>query len=417
MDLNQVIARAKAILLTPRTEWPVIAQEPATVADLYKGYIVLLALIPAVFSFLKLTIIGVNMPLGMGTFRIGMGAGLTSMVVSYGLGLVMVYVMALIVDALAPTFGGEKNIIQALKTVAYAYTAAWVAGVAQVIPVLGVLIGIAGGIYSIYLLYLGLPQTMKCPPDRAGGYTAVVIIVAIILGLIVGLVVGSVTGMGRGLGAGASYGVGRSDDVQFEKDSPLGKMQEWTKNMEAATKSMEAAQKSGDGAAQGEAMKAMLGTALGGGQVESLPPDRLRQFIPESLPGWSRTDMSVERNGALGMQISEARATYGNDSGRSLQLQITDAGTAKGLLALAGWAGVEGEKQSENGYEKTYRNDGRLTHEEWNGTHGEYAVVLGDRFTVALKGDAGSMDELKAALSTVDLASLEALRNEGVKNN
>jgi hypothetical protein len=129
----------------------------------------------------------------------------------------------------------------------------------------------------------------------------------------------------------------------------------------------------------------------------------------------SRTDMSVERNVAMGIQMSEAHATYANKAGRSIQLDITDTGSAKGLLALAGWVGVEGEKQSERGYEKTYRNDGRLVHEECDGSYGEFAVVLGDRFTVSLQGEAGSIDELKAALSAVDLKGLEALKGEGLK--
>jgi len=417
VDLNQVIARAKAILLTPSTEWPVIAQEPATVADLYKNYIVILALIPAVFGFLKLSLIGVSMPFGGGTFRIGMGAGLTNLVVGYALSLAMVYVMALVIDALAPTFGGEKNLVQALKTVAFAYTASWVAGVAQIVPVLGTLIFIAGAVYSIYLLYLGLPHTMKCPQDKAVGYTAVSIIVAIVVNLIIAAIVGAIIGFGGGIGTGSSYGIGRNDDVTFEKDSPMGKLQQWSKGVEAASKNMEAAQKSGDGAAQANAMKSMMGAALGGGQVEALTPERLKSFIPESLPGLPRTAMSVERNNALGMQISTAQATYGNESGRSVHLEITDTGTAKGLLALAGWAGMEGEKQSDTGYEKTYRSDGRLTHEEWTGSRGEFAVVLGDRFTVSIKGEGTNIDELKAALGAVDLGGLEALKDEGVKPN
>lgn len=415
MDLNRLTARAKAILLTPKTEWPVIATEPATAADLYKNYIVILAAIPAVFSFVKMSLIGVTVPFG-GTIRIGMGAGLTSMLMGYVLSLVMVWVMSVIVDALAPTFGGQQDRTQALKTVAYAYTASWVAGVGQILPFLAVLIGIAGGIYSIYLLYLGLPHTMKCPPDKAAGYTAVSVIIAIVLGIVMGILVGSITGVGAMMGSGSSsYPMSRnSDDVKFDKDSPLGRLEQWSKNVEQASKQMEAAQKSGDTNAQSDAMKAMMGAALGSGQVEALPPDRLKSFIPESLAGMPRTDMSVERNNAMGMQISEARATYG-EGGRSMRLEITDTGTARGLLALAGWAGMEGEKESAGGYEKTYRSDGRLTHEEWHGSSGEFAVVLGDRFTVAVKGEAASIDELKSALGSLNLRELEALKNDGVK--
>lgn len=414
MDFNKIIARVKAILLTPKTEWPVIADEPATIADLYKNYIVILAAIPAVFTFLKLSLIGISVPFA-GTIRIGVATGLTQMVVGYVLSLAMVYVLALIIDALAPSFGGQKNQLQAFKTATYAYTASWIAGLGQIVPALGALIMIAGGLYCIYLLYLGLPHTMKAPQDKAVGYTAVTIIVAILLGIVVAMVTGALGGAGLG---GGTFRTSSSSDVVLDKDSPLGKLEQYGKQMEQAGKKMEAAQKSGDQGAQAAAMKDLMGAALSGGAaVESLAPDRLRPFIPDALAGLPRTEISVERNQAMGMQISEAKATYGDGAGRSVRLQITDTGSAKGLLGLANWAGMEGEKQTANGYEKTYRSDGRLMHEEWDGSNGEYTVVLGDRFTVAVHGQAGSMDELKAALGSLNLSGLEALKGEGVKAN
>jgi hypothetical protein len=413
VDLNKLIARVKAILLTPKTEWPVIASEPTTVADLYKGYIVWLAAIPAVFTFLGLSLLGVGSIL-----RMPVGAGVTMMVLGYVVSLVVCYVMALIVEALAPTFGGQKDRIQALKVVAYAYTASWIAGVGQIVPVLGLLIAIAGGVYSIYLLYLGLPHTMKCPPDKAGGYTAVTIIIAIILSLVIGAVIGSIVGTGS-LMRGGIYSSSR-DDTTFDEDSTLGKLEQWGKEVEAASQKLEAAQKSGDQDAQGEAMKQMMGAALGGGgAVEALAPDRLKPFLPEQLLDMSRSTFSVQRNEAMGMQLSEAKATYMNDAGRSLNLEITDTGTAKGLLALAGWSGVQGETETESGYEKTYHEGGRLIHERWDNSssRGEYTVVLGERFTAKVEGQVESMVDLKSALAEVDLEALEALKNEGAAPN
>lgn len=417
MDFNKLMARAKAILLAPKQEWPVIAGEPTTVADLYKGYIIPLAAIPAIFGFLQMSVIGMPMPFA-GTVRIGVGAGLTTMLVGYAMALIMAYVMALIVDALAPTFGGQKNTVQALKVVAYAYTASWLAGIAQIVPGLGIVILLAGGIYSIYLLYLGLPQTMKCPPEKAAGYTAVAIVIAIVLGFVTAAVVGSIAGVGSMM-AGSSYSSG-GDDVQFDEDSALGKMQQWGKEMEAANKKLEAAQQSGDQAAQEEALKAVFGAALsgGGGQVESLAPDRLKAFVPERLGGLKRSSLSAERNGAMGLQVSQANATYSDDSGREVRLEITDAGSAKGLLGLAAWAGVEGEKEADGRYEKTFREDGRMIHEEWdsNASSGQYSVVLGDRFTVKVEGAAGNIDELRDAAQQLDLDGLAELRAEGLKN-
>jgi len=411
VELNKLLARVKAILLTPKTEWPVIAGEPATIGALYKNYILILAAIPAVFAFLKLSVIGINIPFG-GTVRIGIGAGLSQLVLGYVLTLVMIYVLALIIDALAPTFGGQKDQLQAFKTATYSYTASWIAGIAHILPGLGGLIVILAGLYGIYLLYLGLPHTMKCPQDKAAGYTVVTVIAAIVMGVVVGMLTSALGGTHLG-----AFTTSSNNEVVLDKDSPLGKLQEYGKQMEQAGKKLEAAQQSGDRDAHAAAMKDAMGAAFGGGAaVEALAPDRLKPFVPDTLAGLPRTDISVERNQAMGMQIAEAKATYADDSGRSVQLEITDTGSAKGLLGLAGMAGVEGEKQTANGYEKTYRDAGRLVHEEWDGTQGKYSVVVGERFTVEVNGEANSLDELKAAAAGLDLNGLEALKNEGVKH-
>jgi hypothetical protein len=160
MDFTKLIERVKNILMTPKTEWPVIAAETETVQSLYQNYILILAAIPAIFS---------------------LRAGIVFAVLIYVISLALTFVMALIIDALAPTFGGQKNQVQALKTAAYSSTPSWLAGVAAILPVIGGLVGLAAGIYAIYLLYTGISQTMKCPQEKAGAYTAVSIVIAIVL--------------------------------------------------------------------------------------------------------------------------------------------------------------------------------------------------------------------------------------------
>ena len=176
-----LVDRAKKILLQPKAEWAVISAEPHTVQDLYTGYVMILAAIPAVASFIGFSLIGVSS--FMGTYRWPITAGITHMILQYVLSLGWVYVLALIIDALAPSFGGEKNFIQALKVSAFSPTAMWLAGIFSIVPVLGIL-GIIG-LYSLYLLYTGLPVLMKTPDEKAVPYTVVVIIIAIVLGIIV----------------------------------------------------------------------------------------------------------------------------------------------------------------------------------------------------------------------------------------
>ena len=101
--------------------------------------------------------------------------------------------------------------------------------------------------------------------------------------------------------------------------------------------------------------------------------------------------MSVDRSGALGMQVSKATATYSDGGQQQLSLKITDTGSLKGLVGLAsGWAGVEQDTETDTGYDKTYKSGGHLVHEKWDnrGNFGEYGVVVGDRFSVDVSGNA-----------------------------
>jgi hypothetical protein len=183
-----LVERAKGILLNPKNEWAVIDTEPATVGSLYSGYIIPLSAIPAVSTFIGWSVIGVSL-LGF-RYRIPTGTALTGVAVQYALGLVGVFVLALIIDALAPSFGGQKSQIQALKVAAYSSTASWIAGIFMIIPSLAVL-ALLGGLYSLYLMFVGLPIVMKSPSDKALGYTAVVVIAAIVLYVVIGVAVRS----------------------------------------------------------------------------------------------------------------------------------------------------------------------------------------------------------------------------------
>jgi Yip1-like protein len=179
--------RAKNILLQPTKEWPVIDTEQTSIAGLYTGYIIPLAAIGPLASLIGWSVFGMRLPF-VGSMKIPFSFGIRNAVIVYVLSLVGVFVLGLIIDALAPTFAGQKNQIQALKVAAYSYTAAWVGGIFNLIPSLAI-IGLLISFYSLYLLYLGLPVLMKAPQDKAVGYTVVVIIVAIVLYLIIGVVV------------------------------------------------------------------------------------------------------------------------------------------------------------------------------------------------------------------------------------
>jgi hypothetical protein len=179
-----LVERVKRILLSPKTEWEVIDTEQTTTAELYTRYIAPLAAIGPISQLIGYSLFGISV-FGT-TYRVPIGSGITTAIVTYALTLAATYVLALIIDALAPTFNGQRKQIQALKVAAYSSTATWVAGIFALIPGLRILTIL--GLYSLYLLYLGLPVLMKTPKDRALAYTGVVIIAAIVLFVVISII-------------------------------------------------------------------------------------------------------------------------------------------------------------------------------------------------------------------------------------
>ena len=176
--------RAKDIIMQPRAEWPVIEAEPATVASIYTSYVLILAAIGPIAMLIGHQVFGIG---GFGfNWKPPIGFSITAAVISYLLSAVSIYVIALIIDALAPSFGGTKNSLNAFKVAAYSWTAAWLAGIFQIIPPLAILALV--GLYSLYLMYTGLPRLMRVAEDKAIAYTGVVILAAIVLWVIVGYV-------------------------------------------------------------------------------------------------------------------------------------------------------------------------------------------------------------------------------------
>ena len=416
-----IIDRVKNICLSPTTEWPVIAGEPASTAGLITGYVAPLAAIGAIAGFIGGSIVGQG-SLFLGTYRIPVLTGAVIAAIGFVMAIVGVIVLSLVISALAPNFGAEKNSALALKVAVYSYTPFWIASALRIVPSLGTL-AVLAGLYSLYLLYLGLPRLMKCPEDKAAGYTAVVVICAFVITVVIASVGGIVGGIGlAGAGAlGATAGMGgsatRPAEVQYDKNSPLGKLQEFGKQLDATNKKMEAAQKSGDVGAQTAAAMEGLGTLLGGGKhVDPVDLDVLKPFVPDTFAGLQKKTHSAERTGIATLMVAKAEATYSDDGQKRATLEVSDTGGVSGLMGLASWVGIQGETDDDNATEKTTKVNGRLVHERTSkrGGENEFGIVLGDRFIVSAKGTGISVGDLRAAVTGLDLGKLEAMKDVGV---
>jgi hypothetical protein len=383
---QSLITRVKNIILTPTTEWDVIEKEPADIGGLYKNYILILAAIGPIAAMIKSIVFGYSL-LGV-TYRPGIAQAVGTAIVSYAITLVGVFILAIVIDALAPSFGATKNRIQAFKVATYSGTAAWVAGIFGLLPGLGFLTLL--GLYNLYLLYVGLPKLMKAPADKAMGYTVVTVVAAIVVAVVSSIVLAPVVGL---LGAGSAI-TGPGSSISGTLSVPgvgkvgMDKLDALGKQAEAASKQLES------------------------GQNNAVAPSVLEGLLPASLAGMSRAKLSSGSAGLGGVGGSSAEARY-EGGGSNITLSITDMAVAGAIAGLGGALNVQSNEQTATGYRKTGSVDGRMTSENWDSSDksGSYGVVYANRFMVEAKGSGTSMDVLKAAVAEIGSGPLESLAN------
>ena len=462
-----LLARIQGIVLRPKVEWPVIAREETPIAKIISTYVVPLTLLVVIVTFVRMSVVGVSMPFG-GTIRTPFLGGLTNALVSFVMGLVGVGIVSLIINFLAPTFGGLRDNRKALQVAAYSLTPAYLSVVFGLLPALGTLLSFVAGLYGIYVLYLGLPVVMRSKPDKAVGYTASIVICTIILGIVLGALSAAI-GIGRGAGLAGLSGpsdrelareqgaatvanalggmLGTDDKGKANIASALSNLAKTGEQMgdDAASAGSRAANSAADAAAAGAAasasaagdantaaantvqgqpnplaaaggLMAAVGGALGGAHPhEPVDFHKLEALLPASLPGMSRVHAEGSAKQAIGVKGTSATATYRGTGDARQEIQIADATGVSGLMDLAGSLAGTTSSESDTGYEKDVTIGGRSVHEKYdrNSRHGELSVIVAKRFTVDITGDAMSMEDLEHSLGQVDLGALEGMQEAG----
>ena len=375
-----VVARARSILLTPTSEWDRIAGETADVNKLYVGYVLPLAVIAALAAFIGMSVFGIS---GFGfSYRVPIVTGAVSAVLQVVMGLVGVFVLALITNALAPSFGSQQNLGQAHKLAAYGSTAGFLAGVFSVFPPLAIL-GILG-LYSLVLIYLGLPRLMKTPQDKRIGYFVAIIVVAIVVGVVMGAILGSVRMM---TGGGVAPGGQVFGQNTFAPQPPAGHLT-----------------LPGGGAVDlGEAQRQAQAQAQGG--AAAIDPAQLQAQLPQALPGgFERT--SVSSGSAMG--AAQAEADYQSGNAR-LTVTIIHMGAMGAVAGMAAGMNVQENRQDADGYARTQTVDGRVYTEEVHNNAGSVSYgVVGHGVAVTAEGSGGAtIDQARGVVQAINVQSLE----------
>lgn len=181
---RSLFERARSIILQPKSTWAVIDGEITPIRDLFIYYVLPLAAIGPVAGFLGGQIFGRGVGVLGTVYRPSFLNALSSAVIQYVFAILGVAVLALIIHAFARQFGGAPSQAQAFKVAIYGSTAAWLAGIFQLVPALSALSIV--GLYSLYLIYLGLPRLMKAPQDKALIYVIVAIVAAVMVWIVAG---------------------------------------------------------------------------------------------------------------------------------------------------------------------------------------------------------------------------------------
>jgi len=167
-----LLERAKNIIITPKTEWEAVANEEPNIQQILMSYVLPLALIPTFASIIGWGLVGNYY---YTSFGYGIAIGLEHLMTAF----LSVLIAGFVIDALAPSFGSQKNTGRAVQLVAFSMTPIWVAGILNIVPTLDWLSMIIG-FYGLYLLYLGLTPIMKTMESPKIGYLVVSIIIFIV---------------------------------------------------------------------------------------------------------------------------------------------------------------------------------------------------------------------------------------------
>lgn len=178
-----LVNRVKNILTNPKGEWQVINSEALTGMPLITSYLLPLAVVAALATFIGYAFF---MPYG------GIKFGLVYALIAIIQMILAVYVNAYITDALAPSFSSEKNLGKSIQLVVYSATPVYIGSILNIIPGLGWLFILIGSIYAIYLMYLGLPILKKTPEDKAPIYLIIIIVVLAIIWWLIGYILGRI---------------------------------------------------------------------------------------------------------------------------------------------------------------------------------------------------------------------------------
>jgi hypothetical protein len=141
--------------------------------------------------------------------------------------------------------------------------------------------------------------------------------------------------------------------------------------------------------------------------------NNLAALLPDSLPNMKRDYLIVERAVDDSILVSLASGSYADPAGNNIEIKITDSGDLKVTAGVIyPWLTTTIQSETEAGYERTISFDGYRGFERYylKEQSGELYVVVGERFMVEVTGYGVMSEDLKKAVSKIDLHKLASMQ-------
>ena len=181
MDIMKIVNRVMNLILKPKETMEQLKNETVTTKDIVI-YLAIIGLPTFLGIFLGYGIVGWGFSGGWIGYAFALG------IIMYIVSIIGIIAFGFILNALANNFKSKENKMQAMKLVSYAATPWLILGIASIYPPIAI-ISLLGGLYGLYILYLGLPILMETPKEQQIPYFVIgLVIYIVIMGVIYWLV-------------------------------------------------------------------------------------------------------------------------------------------------------------------------------------------------------------------------------------
>ena len=189
--MNSIINTAKQFIVNPKLEWEIAKEDTDSAQQHVMKYVLPLALISAIAIFIGVGLIGYRV---FGYRVQSVSGGLAQAIMSLASILIGVFLSGFVIHKLAPTFNTSVSLDKAVKLVGFSYTAILLAGVLNIFPPLA-FFTFLGGLYSLYILYIGFKPMTNVSEEKSMSYFLVSLLVIVAVYVIIGLVLAGIIGL------------------------------------------------------------------------------------------------------------------------------------------------------------------------------------------------------------------------------